>query len=406
MIRAALIATVLAGCYSPGVDRCLYRCTSDRGCPSNLTCNAENWCANGNRDSCGETIDAAIDARPDSACGWVTSNIDVCVHLFNDNTTPWTIDTPTSVDTDIEIITPPLPSGVTMQRLQQMSGGDALVISAGDVDVKAILTVRGATPLIIFSNGVTVITSDIIVTPAPVSSASSAACDGLVGVPLQSQKGGGGGGGGSLGGPGANGGPGGKASGAAQAGGRFGTPPTQVLLTPLAGGCRGGDGGSSTMTGGMAGGAIQISARTRIRITSGTVQANGGGGLAGSAASGQGGGGGGGSGGGMLLESAEIKLMLAKLCANGGGGGGSQPGGEGLMSNCTNAAAGGGGTGLANIGGNGATALSGAVDGRPGLGTPTPAQGGGGGGGGLGRIRLDTDLLDTGQSTISPAYTK
>ena len=401
LIRAALIAAVLAsGCYSPGVNRCLYHCTADRGCPDNLTCNTDNWCARAEDDTCDNAVDAAIDVAPDSSCGWDTSNIDVCANAFVDVILPWTIGSATVINTDAETVTPPLPAGITMKRLQQIGGGEALVIAVGALDVNAALDVHGAIPLIIFASETAVITSDIIV--APTVRSAGATCDGHVGAAATGTKGGGGGGGGSFGGPGASGGDGGKTSGAAPQGGAAGAALT-VALTPLTGGCPGGDGGSNTANkGGRAGGGIQISARTRIRITGGTVQANGAGGSAASASNS--GGGGGGAGGGILLESPEIKLMLSRLCANGGGGGGSQAGFDGLMSDCSGAAIGGGQPGTVDVGGDGATAASVADPGRAGM-AATMSHGGGGGGGGLGRIRLRTAVPDIVTSTISPAAT-
>lgn len=397
MIRAALLAAVIAtGCYSPGVDRCLYHCTAENGCPDNLTCNADNWCASAQDDSCEAAIDAPMtDVKPDSSCGWDTSNIDVCAPMFDQLIMPWTIDTTTSVDTDTGIVTPALPPGVLRQRMTQIGGGQVVVIATGMLTVNAALTVRGNTPLIILVSDNAVITSDIIVTPLAMGVAMNGSCEGRPGADIVDTTGGGGGGGGSFGSAGAKGGRGANPPN----GGAPGVAAVQLDLTPLAGGCRGGPGGSGAPNGGgQAGGALQISAKTRIRITGGTVRANGGGGKSGS---GQSGGGGGGSGGGILLESPEIKIMASRLCANGGGGGGSQTGQDGLMSDCNTAGPGGGQPAAMDAGGDGATAGSVAEPGRDGIGTAS-SHGGGGGGGGLGRIRLHTVALEITTSKISP----
>ncbi len=193
-------------------------------------------------------------------------------------------------------------------------------------------------------------------------------------------EGGGGGGFGSSGGD--AGGPGGDGEGGAGGAG-YGT----ASLEPLLGGSAGGRGGGPSDEAGGGGGAVQITARTSLRVgPSGTIEASGGGGGGGreSASDAAGAGSGGGSGGAILLESPSM-VILGAVGANGGGGGGGgavgAAGGDGGAGAVP--ALGGAGTGVNGSGGVGSDA-SGAA------GVGTAGNNGGAGGGGAGRIRLLT----------------
>lgn len=202
-----------------------------------------------------------------------------------------------------------------------------------------------------------------------------------VGVGSGGQDAGGGGGGGFRG----SGGAGGHGS-SNNTGGTGGASIAAPKL--VGGGCAGTDGGTSNARGrgGAGGGAIQLTAKTAIAVTStGKIDA---GGAGGGGANGDGGGGGGGSGGYIGLDAPSIMLDAAVLAANGGGGGtgcdnsDKGPQGEngklgtqqalGGMATCLNGAAGGSGGAMAPIAG--ATGSNGTAQG---------SAGGGGGGGGF-----------------------
>jgi len=190
-------------------------------------------------------------------------------------------------------------------------------------------------------------------------------------------------------------------------------------LSPLTGGCRGGNGGvaedaHAAAPGGGGGGAIELVAGEQVRI-GGVVTVSGGGG--GGAGTGQptelgGGGGGGGSGGALLLQSPSVLVASGKLTANGGGGGegrrdtaAGMPGAAGSATG-DNPAQGGSGVAGGNGGDGGALLLLG-EDGEVGTGSVTATAGGGGGGGGVGRIHIRVSLLDLmGSDVVSPPFTQ
>jgi hypothetical protein len=216
----------------------------------------------------------------------------------------------------------------------------------------------------------------------------------------------GGGAGGSFGTRGGNGGNGGAAP---LLGGVSGLTSATLELSPLAGGCSGGNGGGLTGGGarGLGGGAVQVSVGGTL-VVSGRVSAAGRGGAGGNAnlevPTGPGGGGGG-SGGAILLEGALV-TVTGHLTANGGSGGESEMGGgigsnglTGLLFSANVTPIGGdisaGGNGGVGAGRNGA-----ATDGQAGT---NASAGGGGGGGGLGRIRINSVQACTGTpQTVSP----
>lgn len=342
------------------------------------------------------SVDASIDAAvlpPDATCGvmwpYEPSNFDECQLPA---ISPFPLDGIRTLDTDMTPlgITIPQPNGlpdarlIHVQELQMPSGAE--------------LTVIGSRGLILAVEAGVQIDGSIIVT-AGARSCNAAAGGGTIGLGYGGGGGGGGGGatGGSRGGHGGgvanfNGGQ----AGAAIAGG--------ALVVPFRGGCRGGGGGDVLGGGGgsagMSGGALQISAKATIQVSSsGRLLAHGRGGGRGDD---KGGGGGGGAGGALLLEAPDVRLDSdARVCADGGSGGqggssaAGSPGVDGPCNGSTVAT-----TGSIN-GAGGAGGSGGGKAGTPGqAGNAGSDHGGGGGGGAAGFIRL----RGTGSpATIDPA---
>lgn len=175
---------------------------------------------------------------------------------------------------------------------------------------------------------------------------------------------------------------------------------------PLLIGCAGGTGrrDTGTTSGGIGGGAIQLSVAGTLTADS-TISTSGQGG-AGASGGGDPGGGGGGSGGALLVQAQRLVVTAnARFTANGGaGGGGAQggtaaPGGDGSINSGAPAPGG------ANEGGGGSGGAGGAsmgpVNGSAG------GKGGGGAGGAAGRIFLKhfdstTACSVAGGAVISP----
>jgi hypothetical protein len=232
--------------------------------------------------------------------------------------------------------------------------------------------------------------------------------------------GGSGGGGGGYGAAGGQGAPVNGSGGDPSPGGAA-NDDEQNQLSPLRGGCSGGDGlsvtGGSGGQRGEGGGAVQLIANGSITIE-GSVSASGGGGASGDEGSG---GGGGGSGGAVLLEAPRVAIAGA-LTANGGGGGlgprrlsdgCERRDGEhgrrdfdipaaGAISPCATPGHGGDGGAAGTPEGSDGEEGDSELDGG-GTATPRPA-GGGGGGGGVGRIRISTcdDFIQIGSAVFSP----
>lgn len=190
-----------------------------------------------------------------------------------------------------------------------------------------------------------------------------------------------------------------------------GGPSGDASITPLRGGCRGGDGGNTGGgRGGAGGGGLQIVAAGTLRVEAGGVVAvpgGGGGGVTGRSS----GGGGGGSGGAILLE-AQTLIVLGSVTSHGGAGGeGSRSktetgsGDDGTVDSPAPAAGGTGAEPQAD-GGDGGTGSSVAAAGQEGVtqtGTPSIVAGGGGGGGSVGRIRLRGVDEESVSGFVSPA---
>jgi hypothetical protein len=434
------LVVAAAGCYRPSIEPCKLACSTAGTCPGELVCNA-GMCVASMSDVCSAGDGGLADARPDSSCGWPNiTNLDPCMLNVDGATETWTVDGSWVVNTSA---TPPTATGagavvpvvVVDQTLADPSLPTVALIRVKNLDVQTngLITVQGERPLVILVGDSATIRGTIRVLPASFECASPG------GDAPMSLAGTGGGGGGGLGvndhgTAGAAGGRGGAASGTA--GGTPGTSgmavadPAALALSPLRQGCPGGRGGRDSVmlpeNRGPGGGAIQISARTRISIVSGTIEAGGGGGLPGPQGGAEGtrthfGGGGGGSGGAILLEAPSVNLDAAQLCANGGGGGGSSENlyESGTRGGCSTAGAPGGGVGSGygpyGVGGNGATAIANATPGSEGRegnliataagsGSRTDAGGGGGGGGGVGRIRIN-GVVTANESTLStPRY--
>lgn len=217
----------------------------------------------------------------------------------------------------------------------------------------------------------------------------------------------GGGAGGTFGSRGGN---GGNAGSGPLQGGIAGMTSGLAELSPLTGGCSGGNGGGVTGGGarGLGGGAVQVSVGGTL-VVSGRVSTAGRGGAGANAdieAADGPGGGGGGSGGAILLE-ASLVTVTGHLTANGGSGGEGQGGqngigANGLTGNLFSAAVTPNGGGSSN-GGNGG--VGGSRNGSATVGETSASAnaGGGGGGGGAGRIRINSVQACTGAPlTVSP----
>jgi hypothetical protein len=156
--------------------------------------------------------------------------------------------------------------------------------------------------------------------------------------------------------------------------GAAGAQRANATLSPLFGGCPGGNSGSwaCTTSGGGGGGALQISAAGKL-VVNGTISANGGAGGTSTCHKTQnlcggtdypGGGGGGGSGGAMLLEGESVVTAGGTLSVDGGRGGNPQ-----------------GGSGTGGSGGTASSTAGAAGTGSAGpCGSASEAAGGGGGG--------------------------
>ncbi|MBX7115854.1 MAG: putative metal-binding motif-containing protein [Myxococcaceae bacterium] len=280
--------------------------------------------------------------------------------------------------------------------------------TVGDAGV---ITVVGERPLIIAASGSVVIRGSILAggqgtTPGPGGNQNCEAgtgAPGKVGMPGGSLGGNseiscGGGGGAGLGTVGADGGAALEPNGAM--GGQRGLAFGNAELSPLWGGCAGGQGGHCGVlplpllagVGGSGGGGLQISSASVLTVT-GLIASPGAGGQGGTSANS--GGGGGGSGGAILLECTAF-LASGSVTANGGSGGGGanvngpgDGGVNGALRSLNPVLGGGGGSTFGGAGGRG-----GAANGVCQVGTAGNVDhgGGGGGGGAVGRIRINASV--------------
>ncbi len=60
-----LIIAILSGCYAPDLRDCTVSCSGAKDCSSGQVCGADGYCAaKGVAGSCGNAVDAAVDAAP------------------------------------------------------------------------------------------------------------------------------------------------------------------------------------------------------------------------------------------------------------------------------------------------------------------------------------------------------
>jgi hypothetical protein len=260
-----------------------------------------------------------------------------------------------------------------------ITGANAIaLVSRGDVEIAALVEIAGRNS-----------------TPAPGAITATSACQGVdssvvdpTGTTIR-VPGAGGAGFGTAGGSGGS----AIRSGASLApGGAGGGIAGVVTLEPLRGGCRGGNVLSPQdayyASPGGGGGALQISSRTRITVTSaGIIDAGGGGAYGGKS------GAGGGSGGALVLEAPQVSVD-GTVAANGGGGGCFNTNGENgqVAYRAGSLEAKGGSCDTANgvgSGGNGGTKDMAPTNGLN-ASTTTAVPLGGGGGGAAGRIHVNT----------------
>lgn len=420
MRRALAVAPVLlaAACFDPSFNN--PRCGAGESCPADHVCDDGICRLGGAPDAEPSTIDASLvdatpfdaEERPDAPAGqcadWTFTPSNVpCIDPIG----AWSVGANQTYNTDTGTSTvsgAPVGAVVT-----QNDGTTARVVSLNDFTIinGVALQVRGSLPLIVLVDGTAAIQGylDLVgaLGVAAAGSNSSLCVAGNSGGAGETDSMAGGGGGGGFGGGGAS---GGMSSDGVGASGPAGGTGGNATLTPLRGGCRGGNGGTANGTGGGAGGvggasggAVQIAARTSIAIA-GAVGLGGGSGGFGRPQ--YGGGGGGGSGGALLLEAPSVEVT-GSLCANGGAGGEGagqgQDGFGGESGKCSGAAGGGSGGSDGGAGGNGSYQTTGPTPGSNGPTNPI-LGGGGGGGGGAGRITIRGTRTGT-ANVISPAAT-
>ena len=433
------------GTCSPADGRCTYpartgSCDDGLTCTTNDTCRPDGTCAGTQRTcssppgpcrestgQCSETEGCVYAPRSGACPGGTCNGSGVCVPTQVVDAFPYTptnfasAQLPTSagaavITCDVTIETSGSAVGWSTcsagpQPPQSAVVGSSMVLFFDSLSIGAGATVRavGSRPLIIAVRHDAMIAGTLTVNSDGVRGAGAdVACTsgegengGASGNP-QTAGGGGGGGFGTNGGKGADGDDGGSDGDRGNANGNSN-------LTPLRGGCAGGDGGRASQgsgRGGHGGGAIQLSVGGTLTVDWGaTISAHGEGGKGGLANQ-RIGGGGGGSGGAILLEATRLELNAgAAVVANGGAGGegsGSLDGGDGQHGQRSTLRAmplsltcgGNGGNGGARAGEPGNAR-------EPNCGDDLP---GGGGGGSEGRVRFNArqSCSVSGAALISP----
>lgn len=392
--HASWLLVLVPACFHPSYDRPM--CSPQGECPSGWTCNANLVCEHAPMDG----APGAPDALPDAASGTQFGTfIKVTFTSASDIPTMplmWTSDV--DLDTDAS----------TMCNTRNNQAAKYCVVAATTITLASAATLRahGSKPLVLLATSTFDLQGTIDVSskhdgsPAGAGAAVVASCPNTT-----APTGNSGGFGGSFGGKGGNGGPVDGAMGTA-------SPALTVFPTDLRGGCRGGNGSSTTAgtspAGGSGGGAVAIIADD-LHLN-GKINASGAAGKGGPAI--KSGGGGGGSGGMIVLDARSIIPGTSPniwLFANGGGGGqGGTGAGIGIGAgddgtdpiDPTMAVAGGNNTNRS--GGAGGTGSYGTVkkDGTD-AGDPVNSGGGGAGGGGAGFIRT----LPIASAIIAPAAT-
>jgi hypothetical protein len=303
-------------------------------------------------------------------------------------------------------------------QVTQSDGRTALIASTSGfvLDAGSTLLVTGSQPLILLVYGNADVAGALFVgaNANDGGAGSSVACSGGIGGDgTTSDRGGGGGGGGGFA---VNGGSGGNPSGTGGAGGSPGQPEGAASLAPLRGGCRGGNGASTTGSYGEGGGALELATSGNLSLE-GTIASPGGGGTGGAGGGRKQGGGGGGSGGALAIDAQGLVVgASAAITANGGGGGGGGgsvlaglDGSDGLASSSANAPGGTGNGVDSGDGGVGGAQAGPASGGADGINAGVFYGGGGGGGGAVGRIRIHScsgSCVISSAATVSPAATK
>ena len=431
-MRVVLVCCVLAGCYNPTAHEGA-PCSTNRDCPGDLECNAENKCV---KDAVMNDGGPDIDACPDNACmGDVLVGCNTMVSCENGcgGATPHCLSLAPSNGLIPPLLLPGATADVTLDKLNFDSSDGSIRMMNVDIreagtGVKSGIrfevvnnvgvwvantwtlaanndwSFTGTRPITLFAAKSITIRSLIDVGANPAGAAgpggtgrnpstTTGGCRGRAGRNIDATHGEGGGGGGggypAMGAQGANGGSSNQGGALTGLGGGCASNPSTV---PLLGGNGGGDGGNNAGNfGGGGGGAISLVAMESVTIT-GTVAAPGGGG--GNLTAGNGGGGGG--GGGAVFVEAPTVTISGQLTANGGGGGAPSGGANGTRGATASATAAAGGL----YSGSGGPARGGA--GGAGIVNPTNGASynfddtvnltntnrGGGGGGAAGRIEV------------------
>lgn len=353
------------------------------GHPTFTDCRAEG-CWDSTTNTAGATGDSCADMDASNGLGsYLDMAATAASHEFADGTT---------IDTDSGVIA----SGgslVTLPTFSIMQTGTEAkirVLVVKDLTLRNTV-VTGSQALAIVADGAINVLGEVDATAnlnhgGPGASSDPSRCTAQSGT--GGAAGGMGAGGGSYGARGGNGGGYGAASGPV-AGAIIDTD-----LSPLIGGCAGGDANTNANAyGGRGGGAIQLVSRLSITVAVsgsniGRLNVGGGGGAPdnGNTEGSYGGGGGGGSGGGVLLEAPDVVLAGAQalVSANGGGGGSGEPCGRDTGANgaaSTIPAAGGLACNTRFPGGGNGAAGSVAAQTAPAINTSDNGASGGGGGG-------------------------
>lgn len=430
MVRLALVAAALAGCYAPAAPAGA-PCGPGGTCPTGQRCIADvcqsvgdgidacvDRCEAGNVLSCGGQVtlcDHGCAAAPTPHCAALAPTYNLSADLLVDATADFAIDKAV-FDTDT--------GEIRVQSDVVRAPGEGVVAGIGFavVDEMGVFTAHsfalgagqdwdagGSHPLVLFAATTIAIAGELDVGatfpnaggPGGANGGTSTnepPCRGRAGLWIRNGfgAGGGGGGGATVGGDGAP----SSDPNSFGAGGDACEVPSTI---PLRGGNGGGAGGVDPQTGARAGsgggggGAVALVAFGSITID-GVVGAPGGGG---NTSIGDDGGGGGGSGGAIFVEAPTVNVSGA-LTANGGGGGGptSNDGSRGYMTSDSPASGG---------------SANGASGGRGGAGTTAPTDGtnyndgnltvsrGGGGGGAAGVIRIRRRAGEVSGLTSPPA---
>jgi hypothetical protein len=419
-LTAGGLAAALAGCNPFGTSG-EFTCTTNGQCNAKGTgtCQANGFCSyndsgcdSGQRygDNAGDNTGACVGQEPGGDGGIDGKPADFCYGAMTGLVKPCFASEPTGMIT----LTDPVDTDMASTCMAVTSGAVGLcVIAAANINVDALVHVRGAKPLVLVATNAITISGTLDAashrgavdpyTTANIGAGANpggGACNAGT-APTSSGGFGGGGAGGALG---ASAGKGGDSRmGGGPEGGVPGSAPTTIAS--LRGGCPGQNGmagtGGTAGLGGHGGGALYLIAETMIAVT-GQINASGEGGHPG--VTGTSGGGGGGAGGMIGLDSMMI-MNNGAVYANGGGGAEGSgattlgaPGQEATNENQAPASqsfSNGGNGGAGGAGGTGNGGANGAA------GENVDGFGGGGGGGSTGIIKVYRGTL-TGNYSPNP----